>query len=204
MAETLSFPSQEQKIEQLTKDNQLLRLKNRSLIQKIHTDTLTQIHNRAFLKERLKVEVQFAVNTQIPLAILLVDIDHFHNYNEAYGHLAGDEALKRIARVLRQQSRLSDKAFVTRSGGEEFLCLISNADEFAATKIAERLRAKVQELELDTKAQITISIGIAVCPDHGTTVDELLVAADRAMYQAKAAGRNQFCLAQPFSLSQTK
>ncbi len=200
MAEIHPLLSQEQQIEQLTRDNQLLRVKNRSLVQKIHTDTLTQIHNRAFLKERLKVEVQFAINTQLPLAILLVDIDHFHDYNEKYGHPAGDEALKRVARVLRQQSRSSDKSFVARSGGEEFLCLISNADEFAAMKIADRLRIKVQELELDTKARITISIGVAICPDQGTTVDELLVAADRAMYQAKASGRNQVCFAQATSI----
>jgi len=145
----------------------------------------------------LKVEVQFAVNTQIPLAVLLVDIDHFHDYNEKYGHPAGDKALQKVARILRQQSRFSEKAFVARAGGEEFLCLISGADEFAATKIAERLRTKVQELELDTKAQLTISIGIAICPDQGTTVDELIIEADRAMYQAKAEGRNRFCLAQP-------
>ena len=201
MTEMQPFLSQEQQIAKLHKDNQELRIKNYSLLKKVHTDTLTQVPNREFLSKRFKLEVKLSLDTQIPLAALLIDVDHFHNYNERHGHPEGDKALKRIARILRLHSKSTDLISVARYGGEEFLALIPGADEWVATKIAERLRNKVQDVALDTKEQITISIGIAICPDHGSNVDSLLVAADRAMYQAKAAGRNQLSVAPSFSLN---
>nr|WP_246382314.1 GGDEF domain-containing protein [Prauserella isguenensis] len=138
------------------------------------------------------------------LAVLMIDLDHFKDVNDTYGHPAGDDVLTRVAGVLREATRPAD--IVGRFGGEEFLLLLPDTDADAARHAAERIRATIAELHIDTTdkrgshvaiAGPTASVGIAVYPDHATTLDDLTQAADAAVYAAKEAGRDAVHLAEP-------
>lgn len=137
------------------------------------------------------------------MAVLLIDIDHFKMVNDRHGHLVGDEALRAVATILRSAIRAKD--VIGRFGGEEFVIALPDTDLSDAVVTADRLRTAVAasplaamcagvlddpELDPDT-FHLTVSIGIAVSPSDGQTVDELLFRADRAMYAAKAAGRDR-------------
>jgi len=130
-----------------------------------------------------------------PLAMLLIDVDHFKRVNDSHGHLIGDEVLRSLATELRQQVRESD--IVGRFGGEEFTVLLPRADITEALRIAERLRRSASALTIfagDIRIGVTVSIGVAVLGLHGRDLFELLAAADLALYRAKDRGRNQVCL----------
>ena len=133
-----------------------------------------------------------AQRTGSPLALLLVDVDHFKRVNDSHGHLIGDEVLRALATELRQQVRESD--VVGRFGGEEFTVLLPRTDGAGAYGIAERLRANAASLSVaaaDARINVTVSIGVAVLGQHGNDLFELLAAADVALYRAKDAGRDQ-------------
>src|SRR5262249_43276612 len=137
-------------------------------------------------------EVGRAQPTSSPLALLLIDVDHFKRVNDGHGHLIGDEVLRALAAELRQQVRESD--VVGRFGGEEFTVLLPGTDATGAESIAERLRASAARLSVaaaDARIQVTVSIGVAVLGPHGSDLFELLAAADMALYRAKDAGRDQ-------------
>ena len=137
-------------------------------------------------------EVARAQRTGSPLALLLVDVDHFKRVNDSHGHLTGDEVLRALAAGLRQQVRESD--VVGRFGGEEFTVLLPRTDGAGAYGIAERLRANAATLSVaaaDARINVTVSIGVAVLGQHGNDLFELLAAADVALYRAKDAGRDQ-------------
>jgi diguanylate cyclase (GGDEF)-like protein len=122
----------------------------------------------------------------------MADVDHFKAYNDAHGHPAGDEALKRVADILREEIR--DVDAVARYGGEEFFVLLPETTARAAAGLADRLRRRVAERTLDAGA-ITLSVGVAEFPGHGDSGEALIEAADSALYAAKRAGRDRVVVA---------
>jgi diguanylate cyclase (GGDEF)-like protein len=166
-------------------------------------DYLTGAMNRRFFVEQAVAELGNAIRFQVSCGIIMIDIDHFKKYNDTYGHLAGDEALKHIVKVVSTFSRKHD--FLGRYGGEEFVFFFSNAETDDALVIAERIREAIQDspINLDTgSVTITASLGIAMAniaaykPGNETRsyVDALIKNADIAMYKAKNAGRNRVML----------
>ncbi len=163
-----------------------LTLANRRLQQLALTDALTGLPNRRAAIERLEQEWSLAHRSQRQLVCMVLDVDHFKKINDKYGHPVGDQVLKEIAQALRQAARSQD--LVCRFGGEEFLVICPDTDIQAAYQCAERLRAQVWAVRVAQPLNVTISIGMAAA-DAGT-LDELLVRADRCLYEAKQAGRN--------------
>ncbi|MDP5290773.1 diguanylate cyclase [Oceanimonas sp. CHS3-5] len=162
--------------------------------EKLLIDNLTQIYNRTALNERLKTEFRRWQRTRQPLCITLLDIDHFKNINDKFGHLAGDKALRLIARTLRQGLRESD--FVARFGGEEFVVLMLNVDPALLHRPLQQLRQQIEAIPFRFKQErvtITVSMG-ATLLKNGDTVTSALERADQALYRAKNAGRNQLVI----------
>jgi diguanylate cyclase (GGDEF)-like protein len=157
------------------------------------TDGKTGLANSSYWREVAEREISRARSGRDPLAVLLVDIDHFKSVNDRYGHLVGDEVLRAVANGLTHGLRPRD--FVGRFGGEEFVVLLTGSDLEQARQAAERIRAHVAEVSVEASnrrepVQVTISIGVAAFRDSGHSVHELLDAADAALYAAKHAGRN--------------
>jgi len=156
-------------------------------------DPLTGLYNRRFLEEFLLRELARADRKKHSLSIITLDIDHFKRINDSLGHGAGDIVLRRIGLLLQGFVRQSDIA--CRVGGEEFSVLLPEASMQIAAQRAENIRKAVQELRLKYEdhdlSGITISLGVAAYPDHGTTPDSLIRAADEALYDAKFRGRDR-------------
>ncbi len=160
-------------------------------------DPLTGLYNRRVVNEWFEKETRAAAQNARPLSLLIVDIDHFKTFNDRFGHQCGDVALQAIGAQLRQCLRHED--LVCRWGGEEFVALLAEAGLEDAEKIADKLRRSIEGLQLNLPVrpppQVTVSIGVATLGAHGTTVSQLVRQADRALYRAKAAGRNRVSLA---------
>jgi diguanylate cyclase (GGDEF)-like protein len=156
------------------------------------TDSLTGLANRRDLEERFASELERSTRTGRPLSILVLDLDWFKEFNDRFGHNAGDGALVRLAEALRRATRTSD--VVARLGGEEFAVLAPETDEPEGQQLAERLRAEVKTTFARETEKMTVSCGVATFPVHGITAGELLHAADRALYEAKEAGRDRAIL----------
>ena len=157
------------------------------------TDALTGLHNRGWLDDAFDREVKRSERDQLPLSIIMIDVDNFKDYNDDYGHLAGDQVLATIAKAIRNPLRPND--LVARFGGEEFAVLLPETNVINAKFIAERLRENVGSTDLgviDGKQlpNVTISLGIATRAPNDT-LDILIAAADVAMYHAKQKGRNR-------------
>jgi len=157
-------------------------------------DALTHAYNRRFLVELLPKLVHQGVRSRSSVSALMIDIDHFKVFNDRHGHDAGDRVLAAVARCLAEQIRMSDT--LVRYGGEEFAVLLPNTPPAAAMALAERVREAVEHMrttipQSDRPLSVTISIGVASVPDHGATGDDLLLAADKALFRAKEAGRNR-------------
>ena len=152
------------------------------------TDALTGLYNRRHLMGTLVSEVQRSRRLRRPFSVLLADVDHFKQYNDTYGHPAGDAALARIADILRKTTRGVD--CVARYGGEEFLVMLLETTVGTAMTVADRIRARVA-LEEFAGGRITVSIGVAECPTHGDTPESLIESADAALYEAKDRGRDR-------------
>jgi diguanylate cyclase (GGDEF)-like protein len=152
------------------------------------TDSLTGLYNRRYLTDTLGNEVRRSLRLKHHFAVLLADVDRFKRYNDAHGHLAGDEVLKRVAAILRETAREVDT--VARYGGEEFLVLMPETDARGAAEVAERIRQRLAG-ETFTGGTVTISIGTAEFPEHGDTPESLIAMADAALYQAKDEGRDR-------------
>src|SRR3989454_2395833 len=163
-----------------------LRDGRRELEHRSLTDDLTGLYNRRYLMETLANEIRRSRRLEHRCALLMADIDHFKEYNDAFGHLAGDEVLIRVARALRESTREVDS--VARYGGEEFVVLLPETAAEQAAETAERIRARVEALAGGT---ITLSVGIAEFPTHGDSPESMIAAADRARYRAKHEGRNR-------------
>ncbi|MFI7590134.1 diguanylate cyclase [Micromonospora sp. NPDC049359] len=163
------------------------------------TDPLTGLWNYRYLRESIRREVERASRFGRMLSVLALDLDRFKDVNDTYGHAAGDTVLAEFARRVRGEIREVDLAF--RQGGEEFVLLLPETDARGAAIVAERLGAAVRETPIAVEAYagpivVTVSVGIAVYPDHGSTGREVLEAADDALYVAKAAGRDTYRVAE--------
>lgn len=159
-----------------------------------HTDSLTGLSNRRHMDEELERFWRRARREEIPLAALMIDVDHFKLYNDYFGHLAGDECLRQVSAVLREFAGRPDDLAV-RYGGEEFLLVLSNTDLAAAEQVANHVLQAVRRLVLpmpDGVNHMTASIGVAVLvPQAGNSIDMLLEQSDAALYQAKDQGRDR-------------
>ncbi|GJB19351.1 GGDEF domain-containing protein [Aeromonas caviae] len=171
--------------------------KKRLTIQKhkLFLDSLTQVHNRAALDERLELEYKRWLRYGTPLCLAIIDIDHFKHINDNYGHMAGDKALKVVAKAL--QNALRDTDFIARFGGEEFVVLLPNINPDKYQKPLENLRQTIKSIPFrfrDARVEITISIGATLfrTGDHTTDAFER---ADKALYSSKHSGRDQVNLA---------
>ncbi|HET9464974.1 MAG TPA: diguanylate cyclase [Gemmatimonadales bacterium] len=174
--------------------NETLRQQNEELERLSASDSLTGLSNRRILTQRLSDELLRAQRQNHLFSVLMLDVDHFKKYNDAHGHPAGDEVLKRLAKILRASTRAGDCS--ARYGGEEFAVLLSGKGAEAALQLAERIRARVAEEEFPA-GKITVSAGIAEFPQHGHTADAVISSADEALYEAKRAGRNRVVCAAP-------
>ncbi|MCC6498442.1 MAG: GGDEF domain-containing protein [Propionibacteriaceae bacterium] len=155
-------------------------------------DALTGLHNRRFLEESFSRELLLAERTQVPVSVIMGDLDHFKAINDRCGHLAGDEVLRVFGSLMKHHSRASD--ITCRYGGEEFLLILPGLTEEGAIERAELLRLTMEATRVGHGAAqiaVTASFGVACFPRHGRTIDELIAAADSALYSAKAGGRNR-------------
>ncbi len=178
-----------------------LRRANRELTRSLLVDSLTGIHNRASLDEVLEREFEAHARSRRPLAFLMIDVDHFKSYNDRYGHVQGDATLREVASRLRNAARRGGDV-AARYGGEEFALVLPDTDQRGAERVASELLSDVRSLGIDhTEAplgSITVSIGVsAVVPSGEWVVADLVRAADAALYQAKAAGRDRMVAAEP-------
>lgn len=179
--------------QQLDAVNETLRERNEELERLSASDSLTGLSNRRVLTQRLSEELLRSQRQNHSFTVVMLDVDHFKKYNDAHGHPAGDEVLKRVASILRTSTRAGD--CTARYGGEEFAVLLSGKGAEEATQLAERIRERVAEEEF-TAGRITISAGIAEFPHHGHTAEAVISSADEALYQAKRDGRNRVACAQ--------
>jgi len=156
-------------------------------------DSLSGLFNRRYMEESLQREIQRATRKQSSIGIVMADIDHFKKFNDTYGHAAGDMCVSEIGKLFQQKVRASDIAY--RYGGEEFVLIFPESSVDDTFKRAEMLRQAIKGLKLVFQGQfigsITISMGVAVYPNHGATLDDLLHAADASLYKAKQEGRNR-------------
>lgn len=169
------------------------------LEEKARIDAKTGLWNAATWADRARADIGRAERRAEQVGVLLLDLDLFKKVNDTYGHLAGDEVLLRVARTLDTEVRSTDA--VGRFGGEEFVILMPDTTVMQMTAIAERIRRRVEVLAVQTSTDVidslTVSIGAAAYPVHGMDLDELLEAADKALYRAKNNGRNQTQVAIP-------
>jgi diguanylate cyclase (GGDEF)-like protein/PAS domain S-box-containing protein len=160
-------------------------------------DPLTGLFNRRYMEESLERELRRARRRSIPLGVIMIDIDHFKRFNDTFGHAAGDTLLREIGTLLQHHTRGEDIA--CRYGGEEFTLILLEASADDTGERARRLREEAGRLRVEYGHQplgnITISAGVAVFPEHGHAVEELLKAADAALYRAKAGGRDRVMVA---------
>jgi two-component system cell cycle response regulator len=168
-------------------ENQLKAL-NQKLQSLAVTDGLTGLHNHRAFQDYLEEQFQTAMRNKQPLALILMDVDHFKQYNDTYGHQAGDEVLRQVAQILQTNVREGD--FVARYGGEEFVVVLPRTDSESAVAVAERLRRAVESAEWQLRP-VTGSFGVASIRPDMETRQELIEAADQALYQAKKNGRNR-------------
>lgn len=174
-----------------------LFLAEQAVLQAVRHDSLSGALSRGYLTELAQHDVALARRHGRPLAVAMLDIDWFKRINDTFGHATGDLALRALVGACKDSLRASD--YIGRVGGEEFVCVMPDSNPADALACAERIRTKIGALCLPTAAgplRFTVSIGVAVLEPGHPGWDELLRAADAAMYQAKAAGRNQTVLAQ--------
>jgi two-component system, cell cycle response regulator len=170
------------------------RARQADLYEKLsQTDGLTELNNYRFFQQRLSIELNRAQRFNRPLSLIMLDLDHFKTYNDVYGHPAGDQVLRRLARLLRHSSRSYD--LVARYGGDEFVIILPETSKKMATEVAERIRRAVEKAGIEGHQQapsgyFTASLGIASFPEDATEKGDLIHKADLALYQAKTCGRN--------------
>jgi diguanylate cyclase (GGDEF)-like protein len=162
-------------------------------------DPLTGLFNRRYMEEALARDLRRAARNDEGVTALMFDVDRFKQFNDTFGHHAGDTVLRAVGDLLSRQTRGQDVA--CRYGGEEFVVLLEGTSIDAACKLAELLRQELKQLTAQhagqVLGQISVSIGISAFPGHGATAEELLHAADQALYRAKAQGRNRVVVAIP-------
>jgi diguanylate cyclase (GGDEF)-like protein len=173
-------------------DGMSLALSNLSLREKLRNqalrDPLTGLYNRRYMEDMLDRFVRLAVRKESSLAVVMIDLDHFKRLNDQHGHLLGDAVLRAVAGTIAESLRETDVA--CRYGGEELIVLLPDCDMDAAVSKAEEIRLRIEELSGAHGVEISASLGVAAIPSAASTVQELVKAADVALYEAKSAGRN--------------
>jgi diguanylate cyclase (GGDEF)-like protein len=160
------------------------------------TDSLTGCFNRRSFEARLEHHLRLAMRMGHQISVVMLDLDNFKRINDQAGHEVGDVALCMLAELLRGGLRVVDTA--ARFGGDEFVVILPQANTDGALLVAERLRKSIEQMDVPGFGKVTCSLGIATFPDHGSSRDMLLLAADRALYNSKDAGRNRVSVAEPF------
>ena len=158
------------------------------------TDSLTEVNTRRYLMERLEEELNRAALRKMQLSLLMIDVDYFKRFNDEYGHLTGDQILREIGKIIKQNIREIDIA--GRYGGEEVSVVLPDTNQEGAKFAAERIRSAVEKADIkayDTSIKTTVSIGMTTFPIDGRTDNELIDRADWALYRAKKLGRNLTC-----------
>jgi diguanylate cyclase (GGDEF)-like protein len=172
-----------------------IAIQNAALFQKVReqalTDPLTGVYNRRYFFEMGNLEIEQARRSGRGLGVILLDLDHFKQVNDTYGHLAGDQILAQVAHILREQVRSSD--VICRYGGEEFAVLLPEINMMGALQVAERLNQEIYRTSVTSRkgeVRVSVSMGVAMLDAETHTIDDMLHQADRALYAAKQAGRN--------------
>jgi diguanylate cyclase (GGDEF)-like protein len=168
----------------------------RELRQQALHDSLTGLYNRRYLEQLAPQILAEAAGHSWMIGVIAVDIDHFKQVNDHYGHAVGDRVLQAVAALF--QAHMVDEAIACRVGGEEFLIVLPRATCEVAVDLADHMRVWAAALHHTSKPSvppITISAGVAVFPEHGSTLAALIAAADTALYRAKAEGRNRVAVA---------
>jgi diguanylate cyclase (GGDEF)-like protein len=178
--------------QQLEQTRRRLEQANTELTEASVTDALTGARNRRGFDQRLAEELERSARFQQPLSLLLMDVDLFKQHNDLFGHLAGDEVLKTIVRLLQEHSRATDT--VARQGGDEFAVLLPNTESDGAVMMAERFRSAIENAPWQANA-VTVTVGVATLSSDASHGAKLLGLADQALYEAKEAGRNRIAQA---------
>ncbi|MBI3832069.1 MAG: diguanylate cyclase [Planctomycetes bacterium] len=169
------------------------------LVRMAFHDHLTGLSNFRFFSRRLKQEVQRAARYKHLLSLIMLDIDHFKNFNDRFGHASGNRTLAHVAALIKQEARETDLA--ARYGGEEFALVLTETAKHEAAKLAERLRVRIESTPLilpdHGEQRVAVSLGLATFSRDARDAQALTVCADEALYAAKHAGRNRLCLYQP-------
>jgi len=179
---------------QALENEYLLKKKSCDLERMSMIDVLTGLYNRRYFDKQLKLEWKRATRNQLNLTMIIADIDHFKTVNDTFGHLAGDEYLKKTGGMLKQIFK-RETDIVARYGGEEFVVVLPGNNTEKTHKLAEQFRSDIEKAQVNYKnhtIKTTISMGIASCrPEHNASEDSLIFSADTALYKAKNNGRNR-------------
>ena len=186
--QTMPFDSQYENLVRSLASQAAVAIRNARLEDLSFKDALTDVYNRRYFTIRMEEEFKRHTRFHEPLSLAILDVDHFKDVNDRFGHRAGDEALRDIARLLLKHSR--SFSVVTRYGGDEFAIILVNTAKTGAVTYAERIRSVVEQHPFRHGAT-TVSLGVACLPEHGSSAEDLIVAADRALYDAKRLGRNR-------------
>lgn len=184
-----------QQADRLQETAEILESRTRDLEERSRRDGLTGLYNRAYLNEKLEQEFSMAANRDWPMIVMFVDLDHFKSVNDTYGHQVGDQVLQRAARALNDGTR--DDDLVARYGGEEFVVIAPGRGEKTARVMADRLvnifRALTHPVGNGKEITVTVSVGVAIMGEGNTfaNVEQMVEAADKALYSAKRSGRNR-------------
>jgi diguanylate cyclase (GGDEF)-like protein len=161
------------------------------------TDGMTGLNNYRYFDNRLREELKRAQRAGSRVSLIMLDIDHFKNYNDSLGHQSGDEALRKLGLILRNTAREDD--IVNRYGGEEFSVILPGIEKVSISVLAERLRKTVEKevffkQDVQPGGSLTISLGAATYPDDADSFEQLITKADQALYHSKKNGRNRFTI----------
>ncbi|MEH2394265.1 MAG: PleD family two-component system response regulator [Nostoc sp.] len=196
----IHLPMLRQRIKRILEQSQLqkkLIVKNLELQRLVIIDELTQVANRRGFEEYLAQEWQRMAREQQPFSLIIWDVDFFKSYNDTYGHLSGDRCLKEIAKTIKNFLKRSTD-LIARYGGEEFAAILPNTDVEGATSLAQTICSAIRTLAIPHRnslvsSHVTLSAGLATAiPSPGSDFEQIILAADQSLYQAKAAGRNRF------------
>jgi diguanylate cyclase (GGDEF)-like protein len=162
--------------------------------QQANIDVLTGLYNRRFLEDYARKLFAMARRRAQPVGLIMMDLDHFKNFNDVYGHEIGDRILRHFAKTVTASMRETNLA--ARYGGEEFVVLLPDTSAKSCALVAERIRKAVMVMVVPSNTDrplppVSVSMGIAVFPEHGQTLDEVIQASDKALYESKRGGRNR-------------
>ncbi|MDD5688297.1 MAG: sensor domain-containing diguanylate cyclase [Elusimicrobia bacterium] len=194
----ITFTSKDIAISTAISNQAAVALQNAQLYLKIQElsiiDELTQVYNHRFFQQRITEETELAKRYNSILSLAIIDIDHFKNYNDKNGHLAGNDCIKQVAKIISQSLRRTD--IVSRYGGDEFALILPATDKYGAIKILEKIKTDVEKYPFEFRhnqpnGKLTISVGASIYPQDAKESMELINIADKSLYRAKKLGRNR-------------